>query len=123
MSRGVEFADLGFHERLREIQESEKKIIQLRRARQPPLRTDRLFARLECRAAESRLNYLSLMEIRLLFNYTVLKRVLTPWQTGMCMILCYPMLPDPNFLSCAILGVSDVSEIPWSQFRDLVLAE
>ena len=72
----------------------------------------------------SRLAYISMMEIRLLFNYTVFKKVMTPWQCGMCMMICYPtMLPDPNFLSCAILNVTDLDDIPWSKHKDLILAD
>jgi hypothetical protein len=64
-----------------------------------------------------------MVEIRLLFNFTIFKKVMTPWQCGMCMMICYPMFPDPNFLSCAILNVDDLDNISWDKFKDLVLAE
>uniref|UniRef100_A0A061S1T2 Uncharacterized protein n=1 Tax=Tetraselmis sp. GSL018 TaxID=582737 RepID=A0A061S1T2_9CHLO len=96
---GIELSHLSCIERFKEVHRFDEKLLNLR------------------------LINLSLREIRLLFNYTMLRRVLTPWQTGMCTIICYPQLPEPQFLACAILGMTDITQVSWQSYKDLMMAE
>jgi hypothetical protein len=66
---------------------------------------------------------ISILESRLLFNFTMFRKVFTHWQLGMCIISCYPMLPEPQFLSCAVLGVKDLRNVPASTWKEVFLAE
>lgn len=79
--------------------------------------------KIDKRINELRLINISILESRLLFNFTMFRKVFTHWQLGMCIISCYPMLPEPQFLSCAVLGVKDLRNVPASTWKEVFLAE
>eukprot|EP00873_Tetraselmis_striata_P041207 jgi/Tetstr1/461471/TSEL_006578.t1 len=79
--------------------------------------------KVDTRINKLRLINISILENRLLFNFTMFRKVFTHWQLGMCIITCYPMLPEPQFLSCAVLGVKDLRNVPASTWKEAFLAD